>query len=454
MVHLGELPVDVLFYVVSKMQIQDTWSLTAVSHTFRELSTDRSFWLTALKTHPSIQSVSNPSSIHDLDLQDLKQLALHSLKLDHNWALPCPRIIGEVRKRQLGDRSALETNNLCQFPGSELFIFHSSKLLKCFDYGTGEYTSLLDLDAYIRCASYDFLPDKSVILGLALKGGSRFDIPVLKFVKIQRERNNPGIAASLLLEVTLAKHSDFQKPFVSSRIVGAAQSNRNVTEILAYDVISGGHTVIETDIPTNYAVSRRLTFSFHNDDLLLLADDGHKALVYCCPRNSLPFGQTSTTTSILTFGDMDPISFPTRIWKRRGPVCTQMLRDGSFVKVHDSLGIPDSKFATTVRFWRRADLGATLCPEITVDGMCSTELTMQMGPTGHNVVASLLNLGEKGCTLVLIRFNPDSNSCTSHELELPVGVGSGPPPSLLAIDDHRGVVWLIEAGVLFSVPYA
>ncbi|KAJ7807852.1 hypothetical protein B0H14DRAFT_2871919 [Mycena olivaceomarginata] len=444
MVNLADLPADVLFDVLSRMQLQDAWSLAAVSRAVRAHTTDRSFWLAALKTHSSIQSVSNPLTPHDLDSQDLKELVLHRLKLDQNWTLPRPRIIGE-------------TNHLFNFPGSELFIFYSSKFLKCLDYGTGEYTSLFDLDAYVRSASYDFLPDKSVILGLALKGGSRFDIPVLKFLKVERQKNESGVSVrvSLLLEATLTKDCDFQKPFVSPRVVGAVQSNSKGTQIVAYGLISGGCTVIETDIPTNYAISRRLNFSFYNENLYLLADDGAKALVYCCRSDYLPYGLATSTASTLTFGDVDPgISFPTRIWKRRGPVCTQMLRDASFVKVHDSLGVPDSRFVTTIRFWQRADLGPTRCPEITVEGMCSTELTVQMGPIGHHVVISLLSLGQRGCTLVLIRFDPHSNSCSSHELELPAGVGSGPPPNVLAVDDHRGIVWLIEGSFLFSVPYA
>ncbi|KAJ6593346.1 hypothetical protein B0H19DRAFT_1246133 [Mycena capillaripes] len=402
MVHLVDLPTDVIYHIVSQMQLQDAWSLTAVSHTFRGLTTDRSFWLNALKSIPRMRSVFSPLILADLDPPALKQFALHSLRLEHNWSLPRPRILGTIRKWHLGDRPMLETNHLLQFPASELFIFYSSKLLKCFDCGTGESQTVLDLDAYVRCASYDLLPDNSIIIGLALTGGPRFNV---------------------------------------SRIVGVVQSHGAVTEILAYDLISGGSTVIGTDIPINYAISRRLNFSFYQDNLYLLADDGPKALVYCCPKDSLPYGQHSATTSTLTFGDLDPVSFPTKIWKRRGPVCSQMLRNATFVKIHDSLGIPLSKFVTTFRFWQRAyahlDLGPTaLCTEITLEGMCSGELTMHIGSTGHHVVASLLNLGQTGTRLVLVRFDPDSNSCSSHELELPDGVGTGPPPNVLGVDDH------------------
>ncbi|KAJ7503090.1 hypothetical protein B0H11DRAFT_618401 [Mycena galericulata] len=412
-----------------------------------------------------MHSVSNPWTVDDLyamDLPTLQQLALHCIKLDlhlmkldQNWSLPRPDIIGPVRKWRLGDRSVLETNHLFQFPGSDLFIFYSSKLLKCFNFATGESTTMLGLDGYVGSASYDFLPDKSVLLGVALRGGSRFNIPMLLFVQVRLDANKTGVTATIVLQPTLARDSDCQKPFVSPRIVGAVQSRGGGTEILAYDLVSGASTVIETDIPINYTISRRLDFSFCQDSLYMLADDGPRAFVYCCPRESLPYaGKQSAPTSRLTFGDPEPMAFPTKIWKRRGPVCSQMLRNASFVKVHDSLGMPGSHFVTTFRFWGESNLEGTLPNEITVPGMCSGELTMQIAPTGHHVVASLLALGQEGCSLVLIRSHPDLGSCSSHELELPAGVGSGPPPNVLAVDDHRGVVWLIEGGDMLSVPYA
>ncbi|KAJ7771993.1 hypothetical protein DFH07DRAFT_803346 [Mycena maculata] len=460
---LADLPADVIFHILSKMRLRDASSLAGVSRTFRKLSGDRSFWIIALKTSPSMHSMSNPrilDDLYDMDLPTLQQLAqhciksdLHIIELDRNWSLPRPQIVGEVRKWRLGDRSVLETNHLFQFPGSELFVFYSSKLLKCFNFGTGESTTLLSLNGYVGSASYDFLPDKSVLLGLALRGGSRFNIPMLLFTKVGLNSDKSGISAATVLQPTLATDSDCQKPFVSPRMVGAVQSRAGGTEILAYDLVSGGHTVIVTDIPLNYTISRRLDFSFYFDSLYMLADDGPRALVYCCPKDLLPYGKQFATTATLTFGDPEPMSFPTKIWKRRGPVCSLMLPDASFVKIHDSLSIPGSHFVTTFRFWERSDLETALAPEITVPGMCSGELTLQIAPTGCHVVASLLGLGQ-GCSLILIRYDPELNSCSSHELELPAGVGSGPPPNILAVDDHRGIVWLFEGGDLFSIPYA
>ncbi|KAJ7496775.1 hypothetical protein FB451DRAFT_1208744 [Mycena latifolia] len=495
MIYLTDLPVDVLYHILSNMRLQDAWPLAVVcltmlaegdlilyqsqvSRTFRNLSTDRTFWMVALKTSPSIRSASNPLSTDDLsamDLPALKQLALHSVRLERNWTLANPRILGEVRNWKLGDNSVLATNHLFQFPGSELFIFYSGKLLKCFDFTTGEYTTALNMDGYVRCASYDFLPEKSVLLGLALKGGARFDIPMLLFIKIGLNPRKTGVVATIVLQTTLARETDCQKPFVSLPIVGAVQSRGSEAEILAYDLSSGGSTIIETDIPINYIISRRLDFSFHHDNLYLIADDGPRAVLYCCPRNSLPYGSQLTTTSILTFGDIAPLLFPTKTWKRRVPVCSQMFRNASFVKVHDTMSTFDSArsiasapddvrltssssshFVTTFRFWTSSSLNTTPPRDITVTGMCWGEQTMNAGGTGCNVVAALFGMGQAGGRLVLVRFDPDFDSCSSHELELPDGVHVKPPlnHNILSVDDHRGVVWLVDGGDLWSIPYA
>jgi hypothetical protein len=122
--------------------------------------------------------------------------------------------------------------------------------------------------------------------------------------------------------------------------------------------------------------------------------------------------------------------------------------------VHDSVDHV-SQFVTTFRFWTSPELNAAVHPrEITVPGLCAGEQSLQIGPTGNHAVASLIDVGELGCKLVLVRFHPDLDSCSSHELQLPDGVDLGLPPNVLSLDDHRGVVWLFHGSDLLSIPYA
>lgn len=141
-----------------------------VSRALRHLSTDRSFWIIALKTCRSISSVSNPMTVEDLHAMDLvllKKLALHFLQLDRNWARPRPRIIGAVRTAKFAEGlAALQTHLLLQFPGSDIFIFCSDKLVKCFNFGQSACTTLFDLGEPARAASFNFIQNRVVLLGI------------------------------------------------------------------------------------------------------------------------------------------------------------------------------------------------------------------------------------------------------------------------------------------------
>ncbi|KAJ7072713.1 hypothetical protein C8F01DRAFT_258652 [Mycena amicta] len=464
--HLTELPSDVLLLISSTLPLENVFVLIQVSRIFRDLSCHRSFWLTAMQDSPRMRASLNSWLVYDLDADALKQLARRVMKLDRNWALPRPRIVGQVRRWHIGDRSVLHSNSLFQFPTSELFIFHSRKLLKCFNCATDEYSTILNLDGYVRAASFDILPDQSVIIGLALRGGPRFNTSMLLFAKLKLSPDKTAVAGTVLLRQTLTKESDCEKPFVSSEIVGAVRSRDKTTEVLAYNLLTEKSTIIETDIPIDYTISRRLEFSFRQENLYMLADDCTRALVYCCPRDMLPYDQTSDTSYSLRFGDLRPIQFATTIWKRRALLSSPMLHNASFVKVHDVLGPPvnlgSTTFATSFRFWQRADLFEEKAPlvivhETTVPGACPGEFTMQTGFTGHHVVAALLRRGQSGCSLILVSSNlmqDEPQSCSSHELELPTDWAASPPPNVLSVDDHRGVVWLATQGDLFAIPYA
>ncbi|KAJ7287050.1 hypothetical protein C8J57DRAFT_1282666 [Mycena rebaudengoi] len=446
MTYLHDLPPDLIFYLLSKLPLRDAWSLSMVCRALKNLSTDRSFWMAAIKADPHMCSLSCPWTFDDqMDLARFKQLVLHSIRLDYNWSLAHPQIMGDVARRSdIGFLSVIETNHLFRFPGSELFLFYSDKQLKSFNFATGEQVALLDLGAYVRAASYELLPSKAVLLGLALQTG--LNIPVLLFIQIVEL--NANITATILLQSTLPTKSDCHKPFLSPQIVGAIQAHSGHTEIVAFNLASGKSTTITTDIPVNYATSRRLVFSFLCDNLYLLADDGPGACIYCCPKDLLPYGTNPPAFLDFSFGDIDPIPLRTKVWRRRGPVCFPMFHNAHFVRFHDALGFnPNSEFLTTFRFWRSHSPS-----EISLPGMCPGERTTQVALSGYCAVAALL-AGE--CRLHLIRYLPDKDICSAHELELPTGVGGrAPPPTVLAVDDHRGVIWLVTSGEMMAVSYA
>lgn len=99
----------------------------------------RSFWITVLHNERLIRPIACPfhEDLSRHDLRSLKQFALHSLRLQRNWCLPRPRIIGPIKAVSLG-LPLLDV--IFQVPGTELYLFHSrtTGTLEVWDIGLGK----------------------------------------------------------------------------------------------------------------------------------------------------------------------------------------------------------------------------------------------------------------------------------------------------------------------------
>jgi hypothetical protein len=87
------------------------------------LAAQKAFWITALKNERRIKPIACPYH-EDLtmhDIRSLRRIALHTRRLERNWALEKPQVLGEIKTVSLG-LPTLDT--LFQVPGTELFVFH------------------------------------------------------------------------------------------------------------------------------------------------------------------------------------------------------------------------------------------------------------------------------------------------------------------------------------------
>lgn len=89
------------------------------------LAFQKAFWITALKNERQIKPIACPYR-EDLTLHEipaLKRIALHTRRLERNWASETPQVIGQIKTLSLGF-PMLEF--LFQVPGTELYVFHCS----------------------------------------------------------------------------------------------------------------------------------------------------------------------------------------------------------------------------------------------------------------------------------------------------------------------------------------
>src|SRR6266540_3450619 len=89
------------------------------------LSTHRSFWIYGLRNESLVRPIAC-ASYEDLtthDLQSLRRIALHTLRLQKNWASETPQILCPIRKVALG---LATVHGFYQIPATELYIFYLS----------------------------------------------------------------------------------------------------------------------------------------------------------------------------------------------------------------------------------------------------------------------------------------------------------------------------------------
>lgn len=133
------LPSDALLQVVAFLNLRDALSLSMVglcavpallTHTpckvsklFHSLTQEHGFWLgPLLNTRPS-QPLPCPSNedfaVHSA--VSLRRLAIHTLRLDRNWACALPCITGPIRTFPCGDHDSI----LFCLPGIDLIVMYS-----------------------------------------------------------------------------------------------------------------------------------------------------------------------------------------------------------------------------------------------------------------------------------------------------------------------------------------
>ena len=125
-INLASLPVDVLFHIISFLDLTDTITFPLVCRSLNVMSHKRSMWINALQRERAARPIACTTyeDLTSLDLGALKRIAFHTLRLANNWARAEPRVVGSIKAVPLGtDVRGLDL--LFQVPAAELYVFHS-----------------------------------------------------------------------------------------------------------------------------------------------------------------------------------------------------------------------------------------------------------------------------------------------------------------------------------------
>lgn len=122
----ARLPLDILFYITQFQSLGDNVIFCQVCRAFNALSPNRSMWIQALKRERFVRPIACTTceDLTKLDLQTLRSIVRHTLRLVHNWTRPEPRVIGPIKALTMGPE-VRSLDLIFQVPATELYVFHS-----------------------------------------------------------------------------------------------------------------------------------------------------------------------------------------------------------------------------------------------------------------------------------------------------------------------------------------
>nr|GAT56226.1 predicted protein [Mycena chlorophos] len=285
---LSLLPVDVLLRIVDFLEIDDLLALCLVNQTFYELSTEHSFWLSALVRHrPLPLSVPVFVDLHTYSTSELKAIALHSRRLARNWALPFPRISGTLRSLPVGVHNSM----LFGLPGTNVMVLYSLEngTAICLDTESGESSEPKFVGRILDMSS-------------PIEEGDDMSVAVLinnECVKGLRAACSPRLGLEITFECMLDPAYGHTSVFMNSFCVGVGRADlRSESAGLELQTFSLTDTSISTVVQTDCPTYRTLGSAVVKDAVFIIALQHGQAAVYACPRRLMAGYPSSDTDDV------------------------------------------------------------------------------------------------------------------------------------------------------------
>ncbi|KAF8161332.1 hypothetical protein B0H34DRAFT_700475 [Crassisporium funariophilum] len=482
---LSKLPGDVLFYVLRFLDLRDSIAFSLVCSTTHALSQKRTFWITALQnarlTRPIACTFHEDLTKHDL--QSLKRIALHTLRLERNWSLVEPQIIGPVKAVKLGV-PALDV--IFQVPGTELYLLHSrvTGMVACWDIGQAKAVTT---PIYVARRILDVSPGQDergkFSMGLLASDGEEPTLHnILVVVCIQYDQ--PEVTVKAVLQHTFEPFMYHWAVFMTKEIVGVIRCDSEITnidasiELIVFNNTTGRKTIIATDIlREGFPFAGQSGTSTLNGDVFILVEHKNESYVYHCPRKYLPTDDNRSCPTSSSLRCMEDRA--ATIWSQgdadrletEGALSADPYYGVPGVSLHRFVFLEDGtnhvEMSTMqIRFWTgptvgndgrpvRPHLKATHHVNLTGTLQDSLDSSWQLMLLPHSGRKVLLVLNVQGRVyLHLISFDRETCSSTVHLLNIPPFIDISFIYGL-SLDDHRGVVSLLDSnGWLYAIPYA
>ncbi|KAJ7725630.1 hypothetical protein DFH07DRAFT_250805 [Mycena maculata] len=513
MLSFDALSPDILLQIVASLTLGDVVSLSMVNKSFNELSQEPSYWLTPLRVTQLYQPLPCPR-LEDLSIhptEDLKRMALHTLRLTRNWSDPFPQVVGAVRSF----KSEVHNNILFCLPGNaDTIVLYSVEdfTIICRDLKTGFSSAPMFLGPIYDMSSPMQEPDGFTVAALV-----HLQIIVLTV------STKPVVSTRIILRCELSPSYSYSGVFMTSAIAGVARSaaggggveiqtfnfrdptisttivtDRPRSRVLGSSVI-GDTVYFIVPLPGDpqafvYAVPQRLMahsspgpdtdYSLQRSHIARIPrppDDPAGALgtrAYCVLSTEPNYGWNtiSVANAYVRADDTVACALQITFWPRPDPAPRVAFNSeeeyerekGRLMLPAQTVSIPGSLSSRTGTAWELLVISNSgLAVVLVVDPPPPVTGPDEGDNDGDDGAA-----GAEGDTaeeedvppppppkLMLVRYDPVLNSTSLHELQIPPLAEDDEQVNTqgicgLALDDHLGFVIVVTVHNLHYIPYA
>ncbi|TFK44936.1 hypothetical protein BDQ12DRAFT_42575 [Crucibulum laeve] len=467
---LSHLPGDVLFDILKYCDLKDILSFSLVCSIFHGFSQKRALWITALERTRSFQQpIARP--FHDdltkYTFNELKRVVLHTLRLQRNWELPLPKILGNIKTFMLPGK--LDT--VFQIPGTELYLMHSTAMgnIVCWDVGLEKPVSaVVDIggmitDRFLVQTEYGRASTAAVVSG--------HDLLMCHLIIISVEYGSGNVDIQVTFRRECFSQLLYLSVFSNEDIVGVVRCDLTLDvpriEIVAFNqFLEDRMAVVQTDIEFRQ-LQQEVAVSFLDNDMTIHTSDSASHLLYACSKDLLPYCwntdlqiqrvlncsqsyEALETTQSLE--DEDASSLQQEAILGANPIYG--------VRAISVLSEIRDKPSVYIRFWTAGTVG-NISPRNAGDHIVKVSGRLQDWPgwlaflLSHSGTIVLLAMKEEERSfLQLVRYDPLISTSSIHRLDIPDTIDLSIVYGL-SLDDHLGVVTVVDRrGCLFAIPYA
>ncbi|KAJ7655615.1 hypothetical protein DFH06DRAFT_1200524 [Mycena polygramma] len=283
MFRLCDLPPDILLQIVACLSIRESVSLSMVSKSLSQLSLEHSFWLAPLLATRLAQPLPCPD-LTDLALRtpaQLKDLALTTARLQTNWALKRPRVVGRIT----AFNCSVYTIILACLPAADppILVLHSPTTgeLLCVDIRNGMRSPprfvghVLDVSPPLEEADGTA---RVVLLVYDPRRGA-------EILVVLRLSSDPTERIAVVLRCGLAAGYVHSGVFITANMVGVARVMGGVAGSIELQSFARAAPEVQTVIVTDRPVDENTIVGTSATDgtVYIIIPQAPDAVVYACP---------------------------------------------------------------------------------------------------------------------------------------------------------------------------